>query len=66
MNEYFIKVCISYYQELSDTETFFVNAETGKDAWCKLEGQIWEKNEDWMRPEGKKITNVTLLDIRKL
>lgn len=64
MNEYFVKYTIKYYQKTKETRTCFVRAESGQEAWNKIQNDVVSKNEDSLFL--KKLDYLCLEDIRKL
>ena len=64
MNEYFVVLSIKFYQTLPETQRFFVNADSGKEAYEKLYKQIVEQYKHPLAV--KELTDVELLDIRRL
>ena len=64
MNEYFVKYVVKYYQTMPETRTCFVKAESGEEAWNKIQGEFVSKNENSLF--SKKLDYLCLEDIRRL
>lgn len=64
MNEYFIKVTVTFYQNGGETQIFFINANSGKDAYEEVKRQI---NDKYNHPLSlKELTGIELITIRRL
>ena len=67
MNEYCIKYAVKYYQKMQEIRTCFVKAESGEEAWYKVQNKFLDedKNKGWFLPK-EELEYINILNIRRL